>query len=91
MDNKGKTKYQQQQKAGNKPSSGRQSSNAARPNTLEASEKARSRELADEIDGRFGFHRMVEVSRRHVTVIAMDSPDTERLSLHRAPRDWAGC
>jgi hypothetical protein len=66
MDNKGKTKYQQQQKAGNKPSSGRQSSNAARPNTLEASEKARSRELADEIDGRFGFHRMVEVSRRHL-------------------------
>lgn len=69
MDNKGKTKYQQQLKSGNKPNSGRLSSNGARPNTAEASEKARSRELADEIDGRFGFHRMVEVSGRHWTCV----------------------
>ncbi len=57
---KGKTKYQQQQKAGNKPSSSRVMAEKGTP--AESSEKARSRELADEIDGRFGFYRMVDVS-----------------------------
>lgn len=61
MDNKGgKTKYQQQLKAGNKHSSGR--ALVEKVSSAESSEKSRSRELADEIDGRFGFHRMVDVS-----------------------------
>ncbi len=69
MENKGgKTKYQQQQKAGGKPTSARLQV-TAKGNTAEASEKARNREIADEIDGRFGFHRMVDVSSylRHLS------------------------
>lgn len=59
-ESKGKTKYQLQQKAGNKPSGGR-SVPIDKKNSTESVEKARNRELADEIDGRFGFARMIDV------------------------------
>lgn len=68
---KGKTKYQQQQKSGNKSNSSRGGA-SDKANPAESAEKARSRELADEIDGRFGFHRMTDVSGEFVILGEFD-------------------